>query len=193
MSGDADITASEGPGFATVSGSILSTDGRVPLHASIRLSNPDTGETFRSDINERGQFDFNADEVRPGRYVLALEGANGFFLQRLSATGAKVAGRTIEIANAGNVRISGIASQGAALVLGTALRNDQPRAGAMIVLVPQDPANNAPLFRRDQSDSDGTFTLAERRARSVHGDCHCQRLGPGVGESGRAAAVPEAG
>jgi hypothetical protein len=28
------------------------------------------------------------------------------------------------------------------------------------VLVPQDPANNTPLFRRDQSDSDGTFTLS---------------------------------
>ena len=92
LSGDADITASEGPGFATVSGNILFTDGRVPIHASIRLSNPDTGETFRSDINERGQFDFNADDVRPGRYVFALEGANGLFLQRLSATGAKVSG-----------------------------------------------------------------------------------------------------
>jgi hypothetical protein len=29
----------------------------------------------------------------------------------------------------------------------------------MIVLVPQDPLNNTPLFRRDQSDSDGTFAL----------------------------------
>ena len=159
LSGDADITASEGPGFATVSGAILFTDGRVPIHASMRLSNPDTGETFRSDINERGQFDFNADDVRPGRYVLALEEANGVFLQRLSATGAKVVGRTLEITNAGNVRISGIASRGAALVQGTALRNDHPYAGAMIILVPQDSANNGPLFRRDQSDSDGTFSL----------------------------------
>ncbi len=29
----------------------------------------------------------------------------------------------------------------------------------MVVLVPQDPANNRVLFRRDQSDSDGTFSL----------------------------------
>jgi hypothetical protein len=29
----------------------------------------------------------------------------------------------------------------------------------MVVLVPHDPANNRPLFRRDQSDSDGTFIL----------------------------------
>ena len=159
LAGDADITASDGPGFATISGSILFTDGRVPIHASIRLSNPDTGETFRSEINERGQFDFNSDDIRPGRYELALEGANGVFLQRLSGTGAKVAGRTLEITGAGAVRISGLASHGAGLVQGTALRNDQPFAGAMIILVPQDPANNSTLFRRDQSDSDGTFSL----------------------------------
>ena len=43
---------------------------------------------------------------------------------------------------------------------GTATREGEGFAGAMIVLVPQDPKNNLPLFRRDQSDSDGTFTLA---------------------------------
>jgi hypothetical protein len=31
----------------------------------------------------------------------------------------------------------------------------------MIVLVPDDPDVNASLFRRDQSDSDGTFTLRD--------------------------------
>ena len=30
----------------------------------------------------------------------------------------------------------------------------------MIVLTPDDPAHSSTLFRRDQSDSDGTFTLA---------------------------------
>jgi hypothetical protein len=160
LAGDADVNASDGPSFATVRGSILFPDvPHVPNHASVQLSNPDTGETFRSDITDRGQFDFSSDDVRAGRYVLALDGANGFFLQRLSATGAKVIGRTIEIGGTGSVRISGIASRGAALVEGTAMRGDQPFTGAMVILVPQDPANNSPLFRRDQSDSDGTFTL----------------------------------
>ncbi len=31
----------------------------------------------------------------------------------------------------------------------------------MIILEPDDPENNLPLFRRDQTDSDGTFTLQE--------------------------------
>jgi len=39
------------------------------------------------------------------------------------------------------------------------LREGKETAGAMVVLVPADPAHNQVLFRRDQSDSDGTFTL----------------------------------
>ncbi len=162
LAGDMDISASDGPGFATVAGTVFFQGvPRVPSHSSVRLSNPDTGETFRSDISDRGQFDFNGDDVRPGRYLVGLEDANGFFLERLSASGAKLAGRTLEITAAGSVRISALASRGAAQVDGTALHDDQPCAGAMIVLVPQDPANNGPLFRRDQSDSDGTFTLGD--------------------------------
>lgn len=162
LAGDAEISASDGPTFASVSGAIFFRGAaRVPSQASIQLTNPETGETFRSDIADRGEFDFRSDDVRPGRYVIALENVNGFFLQKLAATGAKVIGRTIEIGSTGSVHISGIASRGAAQVDGTAMHDDEPFAGAMIILVPQDPANNAPLFRRDQSDSDGTFTLPD--------------------------------
>lgn len=159
ISGDADINISESPSFATISGTILFPD-HVPPHVAIQLSDPTTGETLRSDINQRGEFDFRSDNVRPGRYLIGLEAAGGYSLVKLAATGAKVSGRTVEVGNSATVRISGIATHGAAQVTGTALREGEPFAGAMIVLVPQDPANNLPLFRRDQSDSDGTFTLA---------------------------------
>jgi hypothetical protein len=159
LAGDTDVSAADGPGFATVAGSILFENSHVPSHASIQLSNPDTGEIFRCDIGERGEFDFRADDIRPGRYIIGLEDATGYFLQRLSITGGKVIGRTIEIASAGSVRITALASHGAGQVEGTAVHQDEPYPGAMIILVPQDPANNSPLFRRDQSDSDGTFTL----------------------------------
>jgi 5-hydroxyisourate hydrolase-like protein (transthyretin family) len=160
LTSDTEVSASDGPAFAKVGGTVLFEDpSQVPRDASLQLSNPDTGETFRSDIADKGVFDFNGDEVRPGRYQVAVENANGFFLKRLSATGAKVSGRTIEIGNGGVVRISAMASRGAGRIEGTVIREGEPFAGAMVVLVPQDPANNAPLFRRDQSDSDGTFTL----------------------------------
>lgn len=160
LAGDMDISATDGPSFASVSGSIFFQDvPRPPSHASIRLSNPDTGEAFRSDISSNGEFDLKADDVRAGRYVVALEDANGFFLHKLAATGAKMVGRMLEVTNAGTVHITGVAVRGEAQVDGIAMHGEEPFSGVMIVLVPQDPANNTPLFRRDQSDSDGTFTL----------------------------------
>jgi 5-hydroxyisourate hydrolase-like protein (transthyretin family) len=158
LSGDTDVNVSDAAGFVNLSGTIL-FPGHVPLHAAVLLSNPTTGESFRSDIDEHGAFDFKSDNVRQGRYQVGLEAASGYSLENLAATGAKISGRSIDISGSGNVRISGIATHGAGQVNGTAMREGQPFSGAMIVLVPQDGANNLPLFRRDQSDSDGTFTL----------------------------------
>ncbi len=39
------------------------------------------------------------------------------------------------------------------------MRSGKPFAGAMVVLVPRNPGNNRDLFRRDQSDLDGTFVF----------------------------------
>jgi len=80
-------------------------------------------------------------------------------VKTIKATGAKVTGHNIEIANAMPVRLIVTLSQGLGQVAGTARREGQPLPGAMIVLIPEHPENNIPLFRRDQSDSDGTFSL----------------------------------
>ncbi len=161
LTSDADITASEGPSFAGVSGTILFENAAVPKGASIQLLEPETGETYRSEISAKGEFDFPPDNIKAGRYLLVLGSGRGFYVKKLVATGAKLAGRTIEFGAGANVHLAVIASAGAARVDGTAIHDDAPFAGAMVVLVPADAANNAPLFRRDQSDSDGTFTLAD--------------------------------
>jgi 5-hydroxyisourate hydrolase-like protein (transthyretin family) len=159
LTSDTDINVSDAPGFVNVTGTIL-FPSHVPQHVSVQLANSVTGESFHSDIDQRGEFDFKSDNVRPGKYVIALEAAGGYTLEKLAATGAKITGRSVEIGNNASVRISGIATHGAGQVTGTAMREGERFSGAMIVLVPQDPGNNMPLFRRDQSDSDGTFTLA---------------------------------
>jgi 5-hydroxyisourate hydrolase-like protein (transthyretin family) len=159
LTSDTDINVSDAPGFVNVTGTIL-FPSHVPQHVSVQLANSVTGESFHSDIDQRGEFDFKSDNVRPGKYVIALEAAGGYTLEKLAATGAKITGRSVEIGNNASVRISGIATHGAGQVTGTAMREGERFSGAMIVLVPQDPGNNLPLFRRDQSDSDGTFTLA---------------------------------
>jgi hypothetical protein len=42
---------------------------------------------------------------------------------------------------------------------GIAVRDSKPMEGVMVLLVPQDVENSGQLIWRDQSDSDGTFTL----------------------------------
>jgi hypothetical protein len=72
-----------------------------------------------------------------------------------------VIGQTVEIKANSNepVRLSIVMSHQLGRIDGTALLEEKPFAGAMIVLVPKDPTHNPTLFRRDQSDSDGTFAL----------------------------------
>jgi len=158
--GDADLNAGDAPSLVTVSGSVIfQGETTAPKNPGIQLSNPATGESFYASISDKGQFDFK-DSVRPGRYNVALgNSAQGFFLSKLSATGAKIVGRTLDISGASNVRIVGVVARGLGQVDGVALHDGQLFAGAMVVLVPHDAANNTPLFRRDQSDSDGSFTL----------------------------------
>ncbi len=50
-------------------------------------------------------------------------------------------------------------AMGAARVEGVALKDGKATEGVMMLLVPLDHGGNAALYRRDQSDSDGTFAF----------------------------------
>ena len=157
LAGDLEVNANDSSGFAAVAGSV-SFEGaqRVPTGLAMQLSNQETSENFASEIRDKGQFEFEG--MKPGRYTVGLQGSGGYFLRKMSVTGAKLTGRTLEIGSS-SVHIAATVGRGVAQVDGVALRGGQPFSGAMIVLVPRDAANNSPLFRRDQSDSDGSFTL----------------------------------
>jgi hypothetical protein len=44
-------------------------------------------------------------------------------------------------------------------VEGFVKRGSKPASGVMVALVPKDPQTHGDMFRRDQSDSDGSFVL----------------------------------
>jgi hypothetical protein len=50
-------------------------------------------------------------------------------------------------------------TEGVVTVEGFVTRGNKPASGIMVVLVPNDPQIHVDLFRRDQSDSDGSFVL----------------------------------
>jgi hypothetical protein len=125
---------------------------------SVLLRNKKSAKVLRESINDKGEADFKQG-VLPGTYEVSLQSAKQIFIKSLSASGAKVTGRTLEIKGRDPIKLSVTAVEGEGEIHGVALREGKETAGAMVVLVPADPAHNQVLFRRDQSDSDGTFTL----------------------------------
>ncbi len=161
LSGTADLDPRESPPLASVSGALLLEGAtRPPGKMYVILTDRISRENFSAEVSDKGLFDFKDDEVRPGRFEVVLSNAPGFQIKSMIAKGAKTVGQTIEISG-GSVQLVCTATHAVAKVTGVVLRDDKPFAGAMVVLVPRNPDSNWTLFRRDQSDSDGTFTLPE--------------------------------
>ena len=139
---------------------VVRLDGGHPLSqpALIHFSNRTANQGFGAQTSGNGEFQVREQNVQPGKYEVSVFGSNAL-LKTISAPGVKVSGHSIEIASGASVHLELTVAQGVGRVDGTALRDGKPFAGAMIVLVPRDIENNSTLVRRDQSDSDGTFTL----------------------------------
>lgn len=111
-------------------------------------------------LDEKGEVELQ--QVAPGRYEVVLFGrGRRYSISRLSADGAEVSGHDVTIAAGSTPSLSVMAIPGSVVVEGIAKRAGKPFAGAMIVLVPRDVEGNRDLFRRDQSDLDGTFSLRD--------------------------------
>jgi Carboxypeptidase regulatory-like domain len=106
------------------------------------------------DAKNEAQF----ENLASGRYeVFVFGGAGRFSVGRLQAEGATVAGHTVTLESGASATLLISAMKGTSEIEGLVKRSGKAVAGAMVVLVPRDPGGNHDLFRRDQSDLDGTF------------------------------------
>ena len=161
LSGTVELNGAENPPLASVSGALAFEGGSRPSgKVYVVLANRTSTETFVAELKPKGTFDFSEMEIRPGTYDVLLNVAQDFQLKNLQAQGARVNGQTL-IISGGSVQLAVTATHVLARIYGMVLRDDKPYPGAMVLLVPSNPASNLTLFRRDQSDSDGTFSLRE--------------------------------
>jgi hypothetical protein len=142
-----------------VSGKLQVDPGGAAGQVSVQLINKKSRQNITARMASDGEFMF-VQGAPPGSYEVSIFSSSGIYVKTISASGAAVTGRTIEIRPGDGVKLAISTTVGQGQVKGTALRDGKPFAGAMIVLVPADPSHNQVLFRRDQSDSDGTFALS---------------------------------
>ena len=159
---DADVDPENALVVAPIRG-VVQMQGGLNLkdQASVRLWNSHSNDVLDSSISDKGELNFATESVTPGTYsVYAMNGPNSI-VASLKATGAQVSGQTIQITGGKPVQLEIELSTTLSKITGTARRDGKPVAGAMILLVPDEAEVNLPKFRRDESDSDGTFTLID--------------------------------
>jgi hypothetical protein len=160
LTGNDEVDSHQGDQYVPVIATLQMRSGTLPRQAVLALTSNKTREGFSERVNASGELLFKQG-VPPGAYEISIYGAKGMYLANISAEGARVSGRTVEFGAGSRVKLALTIARGQGEITGTTLKDGKPLAGAMVVLVPADPAHNHVLFRRDQSDSDGTFTLPE--------------------------------
>jgi Carboxypeptidase regulatory-like domain len=100
------------------------------------------------------------DQIPAGRYEVLVWGARKpYSIAHVSAEGAEVSGHILVVKPGSSPSFSVTLTTGTTELQGTAKLAGKPFAGAMVVLVPKDPEGQPDLFRRDQTDLDGTFDM----------------------------------
>ena len=156
------LDTSSGQESITVSGTLFSASEK-PLPDPLTLALEETGSTQPIEpirtVSEKGHFSFN--DVPPGHWTLwAASGEKNIATLAITINGKSTPGGDINVQDK-SLRIDVTLAQGLVKVNGLVLNDGKGFPGAMVVLVPQNPAALHALVRRDQSDSDGSFSLKD--------------------------------
>lgn len=144
-------------GHCSLSGRIAFANGSAAPNP-LELSFWQQGNGYALTVKPAADGTFQIAALPPGRYGIGINGRNWFHFQKIAVKGGTFKDGFLEIPDGAAVQLSITVSTVKTALNGLVLRDDKPVPGAMVLLLPEDPDRND-LLRRDQSDSDGTFTL----------------------------------
>jgi protocatechuate 3,4-dioxygenase beta subunit len=154
-----ELDASAGQVASNISAKIeLIGETALPPQMTFALRNAQHRVVAWGETNSTREVTF-ADVV-PGNYEVVVGAASrAYSVISMIVNGSRVSGHSLAVPPGTALALSLSVVGGTADVNGIALRAGKGAAGAMVVLVPKNPEANHELFRRDQSDLDGTFTF----------------------------------
>jgi hypothetical protein len=143
-------------GEATVSGKVTSLDGKLRF-AGISLVASHPQRNYFATLNDAGDFSL---QVAPGEYQVIGQ-IPQMYLVSVTSPDTVVKGRMVQVKAGSAAKLEIVAGNGYGQVAGVAERSSHRASGVMVLLAPEDAKDNQILFRRDQSDSDGSFLLSD--------------------------------
>jgi carboxypeptidase family protein len=154
-----EMDASNAEALSTVKVSVQAPgEATPPPHLMVGLRSGSRAFAGVQPFSPKGEAELA--QIAAGHYdVLVWGSGKPYSIVHISAEGAEVSGHSLIVTAGSSPSVSLTVVGGSLNVEGTAKRAGKPFAGAMVVLVPKNPEGNRSLFRRDQSDLDGTFVL----------------------------------
>jgi hypothetical protein len=152
--GATQLADDSGGGESTVSGKVTSLDSKIRF-AGISLVALRPQRNYFAQLNDAGDFTV---QVSPGEYQVIGQ-IPQMYLASVTSPDTLVKGRMVQVKAGSAAKLEIVAGSGYGQVEGVAERNGRPVSGVMVLLAPEDAKDNQILFRRDQSDSDGSFLL----------------------------------
>jgi len=153
-----DTAATSGPG-ANLSGRVILPNAAEHFEQGVMTLVGEGNRVFHAKIQKDGSFSFlslQAGTYKPGARIPP----GRKYVQRISATGARVQGREITLDGGHDAQLLVTLASGVAQLAGLAQLDSKPKSGALILLEPESRENFDDDIRMDQSDSDGTFALS---------------------------------
>jgi hypothetical protein len=154
---EVDLSAMEASGNVKATVSLLG-GASLPPQLSVALLNRKRITSQAAQVNAKGEVNFQ--DVAPGKYeIMAGSPEKAYSVASIAYQGKETSGHTLDVAVGASLNISLLLAEGSVTVEGFAKRSGKAAPGVMVVLVPKDPDSNRELFRRDQSDLDGSFSM----------------------------------
>ena len=103
------------------------------------------------------------DDLAAGSYkiIAARTAEKAYAVGRILEENGQAVGPNVSVTEGAELQLRVTLIGGVASVQGIVKRGDKPASGIMVVLIPASPESQQDLFRRDQTDSDGSFSLPD--------------------------------
>ncbi|HEX4544102.1 MAG TPA: carboxypeptidase regulatory-like domain-containing protein [Candidatus Acidoferrum sp.] len=135
-------------------------DDVPPRQMNIGLQDKQNRTVSYSQVNANGEATFQG--LSPGKYGIRVFAAGAAYsVARMISAETQVSGPEFTL-RAGESQDWTVAlAAGKASIEGSVKRGGKAPSGVMVVLIPSEPDTHQDLFRRDQSDLDGSFVLRD--------------------------------